>query len=96
MKEWGDYGAMASVSSYVDANQAARVISFDSKKTRLDRYLGYGTETFNKVGFSPFANNEEVFNKNTTMWQDYKRMSGNAAALTWLGFKQNFAFCIFD
>lgn len=96
MKEWGDYGAMASVSSYVDANQAARVISFDSKKTRLDRYLGYGTETFNKVGFSPFANNEEVFNKNTTMWQDYKRMSGNAAALTWLGFKQNFAFGIFD
>ena len=95
-KEWAEYGAMASVASYVDPAQAARVISFDSKATRLDRYLGYGTETFNKVGFSPFANNEEVFNKNTTMWQDYKRMSGNAAALTWLGFKQNFAFGALD
>lgn len=96
MKEWGDYGAMASVRSYIDPNQAARKISFDSKKTRLDRYLGYGTETFNKVGFSPFANNEEIFNKNTSMWQDYKRMSGNAVGLTWLGFKQNFAFGILD
>jgi hypothetical protein len=95
-KEWAEYGSMMATKKYVDPNQAARKISFDSKKTRLDRYLGYGTETFNKVGFSPFANNEEVFNKNTTMWQDYKRMSGNAAALTWLGFKQNFAFGALD
>jgi hypothetical protein len=95
-KEWAEYGLMASTRKYVDSAQAARVFSFDSKATRLDRYLGYGTETFNKVGFSPFANNEEVFNKNTTMWQDYKRMSGNAAALTWLGFKQNFAFGALD
>ena len=96
MKEWGEYGSMASAKSYIDPNQAARVISFDSKATRLDRYLGYGTETFNKVGFSPFASNEEVFNKNTSIWQDYKRMSGNAVGLTWLGFKQNFAFGALD
>lgn len=95
-KEWAEYGLMASTRKYVDPNQAARKISFDSKKTRLDRYLGYGTETFNKVGFSPFANNEEIFNKNTSMWQDYKRMSGNAVGLTWLGFKQNFAFGALD
>lgn len=96
MKEWGEYGSMAAAKSYIDPNQAARVISFDAKATRLDRYLGYGNETFNKVGFSPFANNEEVFNKNTTIWQDYKRMSGNAVGLTWLGFKQNFAWGLFD
>ena len=95
-KEWAEYGLMASTRKYVDPNQAARVVSFDAKATRLDRYLGYGTETFNKVGFNPFADNEEIFNKNTTMWQDYKRMSGNAAALTWLGFKQNFAFGALD
>lgn len=94
--EWAEYGSMMATKKYVDPNQAARKISFDSKRTRLDRYLGYGTETFNKVGFSPFAKNEEVFNNNTTMWQDYKRMSGNAAALTWLGFKQNFAFGALD
>jgi hypothetical protein len=95
-KEWAEYGLMASTRKYVDSAQAARTFSFDSKATRLDRYLGYGNETFNKVGFSPFANNEEVFNKNTSIWQDYKRMSGNAAGLTWLGFKQNFAFGALD
>ena len=95
-KEWAETGAMASVTSYVDPNQAARVVSFDSKTTRLDRYLAYGDKTFNKVGFSPFANNEEAFNKSVSIWQDYKRMATVAPSLMSLGFKQSFGFGVFD
>jgi hypothetical protein len=54
--------------------QAARVVEFDAKKMNIDRYLGYGKSTFNKVGFSPFVDNEKNFNQNTNIWQDYGRM----------------------
>ena len=65
--------------------QAARVVEFDAKKLNIDRYLGYGKETFNKVGFSPFVDNEKNFNQNTTIWQDFGRMSSVFGALAYEG-----------
>jgi hypothetical protein len=65
--------------------QAARVVEFDAKKLNVDRYLGYGKETFNKVGFSPFIDNEAKFNQNTTIWQDFGRMSSVFGALAYEG-----------
>lgn len=65
--------------------QAARVVEFDAKKLNIDRYLGYGKETFNKVGFSPFIDNEKNFNQNTSIWQDFGRMSSVFGALAYEG-----------
>ena len=38
------------------------------------RYQAYGQDKFNEIGFSPFRNNEAIFNANTTMADDWKRM----------------------
>jgi hypothetical protein len=65
--------------------QAARVVEFDAKKLNVDRYLGYGKETFNKVGFSPFIDNEAKFNQNTTIWQDFGRMTSVFGGLVYEG-----------
>jgi hypothetical protein len=61
MKEWGDYGAMASTRKYIDPNQAARVISFDAKATNFDRYRS--SPCYNTLGFSPLGDLKEQENR---------------------------------
>jgi hypothetical protein len=38
-----------------------------------DRYKAYGNETFDRIGFSPFKNNEAEFNAGTGFMSEYKR-----------------------
>ncbi len=61
MKEWGEYGAMASVKSYIDPNQAARTFSFDPKATNFDRYKS--SPCYNTLGFSPLGDLKEQENR---------------------------------
>lgn len=39
-----------------------------------DRYMAYGEDTFDKIGFHPLRDNEKVFNTGTSVWDDTKRM----------------------
>ena len=53
-----------------------------------DRYMAYGQEKFDEVGFHPFRDNEANFNANTTWWDDFKRMTTHSfLPLAKLGFK---------
>ncbi len=45
-----------------------------------------------KLGFNPFRNNEELYNKNTSTWNDIQRAGGQWATLTGLGFKDAMGF----
>ena len=38
-----------------------------------DRYKAYGNETFDRIGFSPFKNNDAEFNAGTGFMSEYKR-----------------------
>ena len=60
-KEWGEHGAMEAAKSYIDPNQAARVISFDSKATNFDRYKS--SPCYNTLGFSPLGDLKEQENR---------------------------------
>ena len=60
-KEWGEHGAMEAAKSYIDPNQAARVISFDSKATNFDRYKN--SPCYNTLGFSPLGDLKEQENR---------------------------------
>lgn len=51
------------------------------------RYAAYGQETFDKVGFSPLRNNEEIFNANTSLGDDFSRMMTHSF---WPLFSQGF------
>lgn len=55
---------------------------FDQYTSNVDRYRGYGKETFNRLGFNPLSDsNEKYFNENTGKWQDFKRMTGQLLPL---------------
>jgi len=56
-----------------------------AKQTQFLRY--YNHPKFNKLGFSPYANNEEYYNANSTMWDDLSRMGGQFTSLVGSAFK---------
>jgi len=71
----------AIVQSNQDTNEYARIYSYDagpSGNAFYNRYKAYGQETFDKIGFHPFRDNEAVFNAGTTAWDDTKRMMTHA------------------
>ena len=43
------------------------------------RYKAYGQKTYDKIGFNPELNNEELFNDHTSIFDDYVRMATNSA-----------------
>lgn len=61
----------------VDRNAYSKPYMYDgtSSGAHRARYLGYGQEDFDKIGFNPLVNNEEVFNANTTIADDFVRMT---------------------
>ncbi len=92
---WGERGFLEA--GYQERNplQANRVVEFDAKKLNLDRYLGYGKTTFNKVGFNPFIDNEKHFSENTNIWNDYRRTLTVLPGMLGLSIKDSFAFGAF-
>jgi len=65
-----------------DNSQYAKSFMYDASSTGAHkaRYKAYGQKTFDKIGFNPELNNEEVFNANTTIFDDFVRMGTQAAA----------------
>jgi hypothetical protein len=54
------------------------------------RYKAYGQETYDRIGFNPEVNNEEIFNANTSMFDDFVRMGTNAfLPMAWNGITAN-------
>jgi len=64
-----------------DDNTYAKMHTYDASAAGAfkKRYKGYGQSTYDKIGFSPDVNNEALFNAKTSAWDDFKRMSVNAA-----------------
>ena len=85
VKNWAQTGVSNAFKQSYSPFQSARLVTFDAKKFNVDRYLGYGKTTFNKVGFSPFLDNEKNFNEQTTIWQDYGRMASVFLPLAYEG-----------
>ncbi len=50
----------------------------------FDRY--YNHPKFKKLGFSPFRDNEAVYNANSTQWDDFNRMRTQWGSLFWDGY----------
>ena len=85
----GNYNT-AVIQSNQDKNEYARIYSYDagpSGNAFYKRYAAYGQETFDKIGFHPFRDNEAIFNAGTSGWADAKRMMVHGF---WPLFKQGF------
>lgn len=66
---------------FADPRNAGGNYEFDQYVTNVDRYMGYGKSTFNKLGFNPLGDNEANYNQNTSWYQDYSRMSSHFGTL---------------
>ena len=55
-----------------------------------DRYAAHSD--FEKLGFSPFRDNEKLYNQNTSFWEEIGRASGEWSSLMWTGFKDAAGF----
>jgi len=75
-KAIGDfYSAKAATNQ--DENEYAKIYSYDatpSGNAFYKRYAALGQETFDKLGFHPFRDNEAIYNAGTSGWSDAKRM----------------------
>lgn len=80
-------GALAG--SYQDYNTYGKITAYDAGPSgaNRDRYLAYGRETFEKIGFIPGTNNESRFNDGTTAWDDTWRMLNQSVPLYFEGIK---------
>lgn len=74
----------------LDANEYGKTFTFDNSPTSASfkaRYKGYGQDTYNRIGFDPDINNEDIYNKNTSTFDDMKRwFKHSAAPMLGLGF----------
>jgi hypothetical protein len=71
-----DYLA-AGIKSSQNPNSYAKIYSYDAgpdSNAFYKRYMAYGQEKFDKIGFSPLRDNEALFNSRTTMMDDFNRM----------------------
>lgn len=70
-----------------DRFKYAKTYSFGSgyKDYNFDRY--YTHPNFDKLGFSPYRDNESIYNDNSSWWSDFRRMGNQFGPLAWSGFK---------
>jgi len=57
-----------------DAKPLSPVLT-SKKLTDYERY--YNHPMFQQIGFSPFRDNETLYNENSTVWDDFSRMGHN-------------------
>ena len=71
-----------------DTKRYAKPMAYDSSSTgqHKARYLGYGQETYDKIGFNPMIDNEALFNAHTSQFDDWVRMATVAAPMYIQGF----------
>lgn len=75
-KAIGDFYS-ARTNAHQDKNEYARIYSYDASpdgNAFYKRYAAMGQETFDKLGFHPFRDNEAIYNAGTSGWADAKRM----------------------
>lgn len=63
-------------SGAVDKNVYSKPYMYDASSAGAHkaRYKAYGQKTYDRIGFNPEINNEEVFNANTSIMDDFIRM----------------------
>ena len=63
-------------------------IQFGIRETNFDRY--YAHPNYDELGFHPFRNNEEVYNANSTFWDDNARAWKQTSQSFWTGFTSSY------
>ena len=77
-----------------DKNEYSRIYGYNAGEdgnNYYKRYAAYGSKKMAEVGFSPFRDNEALYNSRTTKWNDFTRMVNHSLLPgVWLGIKSSF------
>lgn len=78
-----------------DPFKVGKQVMFDGRNPNLpnqfyERYTSH--DAYDKLGFTPFRDNETLFNENSSAWDDLKRAAGQWTTLAGLGFKDAAGF----
>lgn len=70
-----------------DRHKYGRTYSYGAgyKNANFDRYYTHGK--FKELGFSPYRDNDALYNERGSWWDDWNRMSTQWSGLAWEGFK---------
>lgn len=79
--------SMGSEASTKDQYKYGRTYSYGAgyKNQNFERY--YKHNKFDELGFSPYRDNDAVYNEKGSLWDDVSRMQGEWTGLAWGGFK---------
>ncbi|TXI87050.1 MAG: hypothetical protein E6Q36_08185, partial [Chryseobacterium sp.] len=85
VKAISDY--MKDDKSVRDRYKYGRTYSYGAgyKNSNFDRY--YTHSKFKELGFSPYRDNDALYNERGSWWDDFSRMTGQWTGLVWGGFK---------
>ena len=85
-----DYMDQTSDTWAKDKSKYGKTYSYGSghKAANFERY--YQHPKFKELGFSPYRDNETLYNERSSWWDDYNRMRTQWASLAWEGFKSPF------
>jgi hypothetical protein len=78
-----------------DPFSVGKQVMFDGRNPNMpnqfyERYTSH--DAYDKLGFTPFRDNETLFNENSSAWDDLKRAGGQWTTLAGLGFKDAMGF----
>ena len=78
---------MADDDTVKDRYKYGRAYSYGAgyKNQNFDRY--YKHNKFEELGFSPYRDNDAIYNEKGSWWDDFSRMRGEWNDLAWSGFK---------
>ena len=78
---------MADDQTVKDPYKYGRAYSYGAgyKNQNFDRY--YKHNKFQELGFSPYRDNDAIYNEKGSWWDDFSRMRGEWHDLAWSGFK---------
>jgi hypothetical protein len=81
----GDY--MKNDQAVADRYKYGRTYSYGAgyKNANFDRY--YTHNKFKELGFSPYRDNDALYNEKGSWWDDFNRMQNQWTGLAWSGFK---------
>lgn len=63
-----------------------------AKQLNADKFLTYDSKTYGKLGFDPFKDNDELYNKKTHWSEDINRAWNGMWKLAGVGFQDTFGF----
>lgn len=75
-----------------DPNAFAKVIDYGSGKKGMNFERYYNHPKFKELGYSPFRDNESLYNEKSSWWDDFVRMGGSFGNLFSTGFKSIYDF----